>query len=187
MSTDALKETALRVAVLVDALESRSESALRSMEASAGALIHTASSFGQQGQTLVRDVSEGIQAHTRQSIMPVLQHASEPFREQLQSAASAALAASRQLEVQTARLAGQQRSMLWVSGTALALGAALSVAGSSLFVWAKWRELQQLEFADQIHAATESGALAPCGDALCVRVPQSPTRLGPKGEYIVVE
>jgi hypothetical protein len=153
MSNDALKETALRVSVLVDALESRSESALRSLEASAGALIHTAGSLGQQGQ----------------------------------SASSAALAAAQQLDAQTARLARQQRSMLWVSGVALGVGALLAVAGSTVFVWAKWRELQQIEFAEQIHRATESGALAPCGESLCVRVPKEPTRMGANGEYIVVQ
>lgn len=182
-----LKRLALQLAAVVDALERRSADAVAAIDDGRLAVTRAASELAQRGPQLVAEVGRHAQAETRAAAERALAESVAAFRAQLDAAAGKAKHSVEHLEVERRALARQQRSMLWIGGGTLVLGALLVVGGSAAWVATKRAELDQVEFARQIHDATTRGALVPCGEALCVRVGEKPRQAGERGEFLVVE
>jgi hypothetical protein len=185
--TSEIKRLALQLAAVVDALERRSADAVAAIDDGRLAVTRAASELAQRGPQLVAEVSRHAQAETRAAAERALAESVAAFRAQLDAAAGKANHSVEHLEVERRALARQQRSILWIGGGALVLGALLVVGGSVAWVATKRAELEQVEFARQIYDATTRGALVPCGEALCVRVGEKPRRTGERGEFLVVE
>lgn len=185
--TSEIKRLALQLAAVVDVLERRSADAIGAMDDGRAAVGRAAADLGQRGQQVVTEISRHAQAETRAAADRALAEAVIAFRTQLDAASRQATDSATALASERRALARQQRSMLWIGGGALVLGALLAVSGSAAWVAMKRAELSQVEFAKQIHDATARGALVPCGEALCARVGEKPRRAGERREFLVVE
>lgn len=185
--TSEIKRLALQLAAVVDVLERRSADAIGAMDEGRAAVGRAAADLREHEQQVVSEISRHAQAETRAAAERALAESVAAFRAQLDAAAGKAKHSAEHLEVERRALARQQRSMLWIGGGALVIGALLVVGGSAAWVATKRAELGQVEFARQIHDATTRGALVPCGEALCVRVGEKPRQAGERGEFLVVE
>lgn len=182
-----VKRLALQLAAVVDVLERRSADAVGAIDDGRVALSRAVGDLGAHGQQLVEDIGRHAQAETKAAADRALGESVAAFKTQIDAASRQAKDSAEQLDVQRRDFARQQRSMLWIGAGALLIGSALAVAGSAAWVAVKRDEAARFDFAKQIYEATEAGALAPCGDELCVRVPANPRRAGERGEYLIVE
>lgn len=186
-TTRELKALALRMAAVVDVLESRSHQAAAGMSDARTRLDDAIQHFGQRGAMLLQDVSNGVQSATRFAAEEALQPPAKALGLQLDLALRRLHDSTQQLALEREALARQQRRALWAGAGTLVLGAVMVAGASTAWVALKREELAQLEFAEQIHAASAAGALVPCGDRLCVRVGTAPRKTGERGEYLLVE
>ena len=186
-TTHELKTLALRMAAVVDALETRSDEAAAGMSGARAHLDEAVQRLGQRGAMLLQEVSTGEQSATRSAAEAALQPPTAALKAQLETALHRLQDSTQQLANERATLARQQRSVVWIGGGAIVLGALMVVGASAAWVALKREELAQLEFAEQVHAATAAGALVPCGDRLCARVGATPRRAGANDEFLVVD
>ena len=189
-SDDALrasKDLALRIAAVVAALESCSEAAMASIDESRQVMLGTSSRFGRETSALLQDVSRGVESSVRGCTERALASALPEVHAAIALSARRVEDAAKTLAAERAQLSRQQRGAFWVGSVALVLGSLLLAGASAAWLAMKRKELAQIEFALELHRATEAGALVPCGGRLCARVGEKPRRAGERGEYLVVE
>jgi hypothetical protein len=184
---DDLKETALRIAALVDVLERRSADAVGVMDEGRASIARAAADLGQRGPQLVAEVGRHAQTETRAALEAAIGPVVATLRAQLDAASAKAQHSAEALHKERVAMVSAQRKAFWIGSGALVLGALLAVGGSAAWVAMKRAELAKLEFAQQIHDATARGALVPCGESLCARIGEAPRRAGERREFLVVE
>ena len=188
---DDSKDAALRMAALAALLDRRTGEALTALVDGRDAIDEAARGLGLRGQQLVTEVGRQVQAETRGAAERALQEALgeslDGLKTRIGEAARQARDAAAVLANERQALSRQQRGAFWVGSVALAVGALLLAGASAAWLAMKRKELSQIEFALELHRATEAGALVPCGGRLCARVGEKPRRAGERGEYLVVE
>ena len=182
-----LKALALRMAVVVDVLENRSQESAAGMSGARVHLDDAVQRLGQRSTALLQEVATGVQSATRAAAEEALGPPAATLKTQVAAVLRSLQDSTRQLALEREAFGRQQRRALWIGAGALVLGALMVVGASAAWVAMKRKELAQMEFAKQIHAATAAGALVPCGDELCARIGASPRKAGKNGEYVVVE
>lgn len=184
---EALKQTVVRVAAIVDRLETRSDQAVQRIEAGVVVLDQSAQRLNGRGEQFAGEALHAIGAQAHQALGQSVARAAAEFGQQLHASAETAKWAAEALAEQRRLLTAAQSALVWKGLIALAIGSLLAAAGCGLFAWYSLREVRNAEFERDILRATQTGVLTPCGDgALCIKVGRNPRRAGKDGEYVVL-
>lgn len=183
---DALKQTLLKMATIANQLDARSAQAVQQVEASTGILDQGMQRLESGAARLAGDALQLIGEQSRQVVAHGATQALDEFNTQLQAGARAAQWAAQGMEEQRNRLVRAQGGLVWKASVALAIGSLLAAGGSGYVAWNSMREVRRAEFGQDILQATRSGMLTRCGEALCAKVGERPTRYGNSGEYVLL-
>ena len=184
---DALRQLAVRLVAISELLEQRSEHAVQRVDASAAQLEHASRLMGVNGEKITQDLVDALRQQGATAIRQGVGGAIAQCLTTFKTAEAEAARAAAEWSVQRRQLASSQRRVLWGSATALIVGSLLSVGGSAWVVREHVRQLKQVQFGEDLLAATRTGAITRCGENLCVRAAKTPVRYGASGEYVVVK
>jgi hypothetical protein len=134
----------------------------------------------------VRELVDTLRQQGAAAVNAGLAEALARCRKAFDAAEAQAGRAAHDWGVQNARLASTHRRLMWGGTMALIVGSVLAVGGSAWVVREHMRQLEQARFAEDILAATRSGAITRCGDRLCVRTGAKAKPHGTRGEYVIV-
>lgn len=186
MNEAELKALSVRLAALADALEDRSHQAVQAVSTSGQQLDRTAQRLSQSVQWLTAEATHamGVQAHA--AVAQGMQQAVDRCAQVLEQASVRATQSTQALEAQHTAIQRAQSALVWRSGLALLVGAVLALGASGYVYWKSIQAARAAEFSAAIVRATQTGALTQCGDALCVKVPQSAPRYARNNDYVLL-
>lgn len=186
MNEAELKAFSVRLAALADALEDRSHQAVLAVNTSGERLDQTAHQLSQNVQWLTSEATRamGAQAHT--AVTQGMQQAVERCAQLLDLASVRATQSAQALEAQHMALQRVQRTLVWRSGAALLVGAALVLGASGHVYWKSIQATRAADFSAAVLRAIQTGALTQCGDALCVKAPRSAPRYVRNNNYVLL-
>lgn len=187
MDDEQLKTLSIRIAALVDALESRSLNAVQAVSDSGERLDHTARQLSNNLQRLAQDVTRTVAAETSTAMAKGMQQAFKPFAENLQQWADSSSQTAETLREQHEALRRVQRGLMWRSATALLLGTALAVGASGFMLWKSQQTMQEAQFSESILRATQTGAITQCEGQLCIRVPRGAPRFSRNNDFVLLQ
>ncbi len=188
METDAsLQDLALKLAVVAEMLDQRSQQAVHAAAEGAQQLHYAAQGLNQQGQQMANVVVETLSAQAKQSIEHGAAESLEHLRQELRKASESAALSAKLISDQSKALQSSQKQILWKASLALLVGSLLAAGGTAFIAWRSLQQFKRADFAEDVLEATRSGAITRCGDALCARVGEKPNKFGPKGEYVLLE
>ncbi len=181
--TDQEQQWLTKLAAIAELIHGRNEESTRRMEQTANRIGRHADQLAGSSDQFAREVVDAVGAQSQQVIAQGAAKALAGFQQQLLEATEQTRRLGAALDAQRAR------SRLWATAAlgCLTLGALLAAGGSIYVVHDRLRALDDVNFGEEIHAATRSGALNRCGDRLCVRVPGKPVRFAGNPEYVIVE
>lgn len=182
-----LERVALQLAAVARGLDRRSDEAVRRVDAGTAALVEAAQGLTADAERCV----DGILQLTRDAVQLAMAQGAGPAlaacRQELQAGTQCAREAAEALREERRALVASRRGLLWRVLAAWSLGAALAI-GSMLYAdWAARRDLGAADFSQEVRQAIDSGALARCGDALCLRAGLKPRHDRDQPTYVLVE
>ena len=188
MATDeSLQDLALKLAAVADMLDQRSQQAVQAAAQGAQQLQNAAQGLNHQGQQMANLVTDTLSAQAKQSIEQGAAETLEQLRQQLRQASESAGQSAKFISDQAQALQKTQKTILWKASLALLLGSILAAGGTAFIAWRSLQQFKRADFAEDVLEATRRGAITRCGDALCARVGEKPSKFGPKGEYLLLE
>lgn len=170
-SADDIKKMAVRLAVLIDSLESRGEKATQQTLQAAQSIhqvVQDAAAVSQRVATQsLEDFRRTAAATLAEGIRPPLDEAGRT----LQASLHKVLAASNALEQRLRALDRLHTAHAWKAFLASAIGS-LAVIGVAVYMsLGTHREIARADWVSQINAAIAGGKLAPCPEGgLCARL-----------------
>lgn len=187
VNQSALQDLALKLSAVADMLDQRSQLAMQAAAQGGQQLQYVAQGFSQQGQQMADSVVAAISANARQSIEQGTAESLEQLKKQLRQASESAAQSAKLINDQAEALKKGQKQILWKASLALLVGSLLAAGGTAFIAWRSLQQFKRADFAEDVLEATRSGAITRCGDALCARVGEKPSKFGPKGEYVLLE
>ena len=187
VSQAALQDLALKLSAVADMLDQRSQLAMQAAAQSGQQLQYVAQGLNQQGQQMADSVVAAISANAKQSIEQGAAESLQQLRQQLRQASESAARSAKLISDQAQALQSSQKQILWKASLALLVGSLLAAGGTAFIAWRSLHQFKRADFAEDVLEATRSGAITRCGDALCARVGEKPSKFGPKGEYVLLE
>ena len=186
MNEAELKALSVRLAALADALEDRSHQAVQAVSTSSQRLDQTAHSLSQNVQRLTSEATRAMGAQAHAAVTQGMQQAVDRCAQVLEQASVRATQSTQALETQHTAMQRAQKALVWRSGLALLVGAALALGTSGYVYWKSIQAARAAEFSAAIVRATQTGALTQCGDTLCVKAPQSAPRYSRNSDYVLL-
>jgi hypothetical protein len=171
MTTDDIKDMAMKLAVLIDSFETRGDAIVRQNTLAAAAMAEAA----QDASRVAGEVSTQAVEALRQTASTTLERGlREPLSQterQLQTSMAGLREATAELEKQVRTAGTLQKATAWKVFAACAI-ASLGVLGVAAYAAMHARtEVARAEWTRGINAAVASGNLAPCADGgICARV-----------------
>lgn len=179
---DREQELLKQLAAVAEMINMRNEQASGRMSSAAVALGRNAQELSASGDRLSREVLRTLGAQSAQTISQAAAHALAALDQQLQQAARNAQLLDRELAAQRSRI----RMTIIGALSALSVGAILAVGGSIYVVRDRMRALDNVSFGEDIHRATQVGAINRCDGKLCVRVGQKPKPFKQNPDYVLI-
>jgi hypothetical protein len=187
VSQAALQDLALKLSAVADMLDQRSQLAMQSAAQGGQQLQDLAQGFNQQGQQMADSVMAAISANAKQSIEQGTAESLQQLRQQLRQASESAVQSAKLISDQAQALQSAQKKILWKASLALLVGSLLAAGGTAFIAWRSLQQFKRADFAEDVLEATRSGAITRCGDALCARVGEKPSKFGIRGEYVLLD
>lgn len=190
MEQDDIKAVTKQLAyllVIANQLNQNHQTAVQQVSASAGVLDLGVQQLHADTERFASDVTRTVGAQARQVIAEGTAQAVAELNQQLRASGSVAQVAAQTMEAQRRRLVATQRSMVWISLSALVIGSLLSVGGAVYAVRQSRQAMDQAHFAADILQATQNGAITRCGTSLCVNAGKKPQRYGQNGDYLLLQ
>lgn len=163
MHADDLRHLAIQLAALSQQIE-------RQAGESAALMAHTAQEFDAAAHRASGQVTEILQRETR----AVLSSTVDDTSERLQVASRDMLRAAQSLRHEAGRLLQRRRAWSAFAAAAMIAGALLAAGGSGWVVHHNRQALAAIEHQGELQRLVDSGVLVRCGEALCVRLGESP-------------
>lgn len=194
--TTTLQELALKLAAITDILEQRVQQTAQQSAEGAQQLNYGAQQINYAAQSMQAHVQQignqvigAITSQAQQSVEQAIAQTTaaqlQQLRDQLKQVGESATESAKLIGDQAKALGKSQKTLVTRGGIALLVGAVLAAGGSALYVWRMEKRLERVEFADNVLAATRSGAITPCGESLCARIGAQPVMVG--GEYATIQ
>ena len=182
-----MTEQLAHLLVIANQLNQNHQATVQQVSASASMLDQGLEQLSTGTERFSNEVTRAVGVQARQVIAEGTGQAVGELTQQLRAAAGVAQSAAQTMEVQRRSLATTQRSMVWISLSALVIGSLLSVGGAVYAIRQSTQTMEQAHFAQDILQATQSGATTRCGNALCVHAGKKPQRYGQNGEYFLLQ
>lgn len=182
-----MTEQLAHLLVIANQLNQNHQLTVEQVNASAVVLGQGVRQLHAGAEQFARDVTLSVGAHARQVIADGTGQALGELNQQLRASASVAQSAAQTMDVQRRNLVTTQRSLVWISLTALIIGSLLAMGAAAYAISQSQRTTEQARFAQDIVQATQSGAITRCGDVLCVKAGKKPPHYGQNGEYILLQ
>lgn len=190
----AVVHTAKQLALLAEALERRSESAVSTQRSAAFALTRAAAEAKEAVDTLTLTASRDVEKATSAAVEDVLGRGLSAFHRQV-------VLSSEQVEASSGLVyaAGQMVRSVMVRQIKLAYLAvagaiALVTVGGGALIWAEitaYKDARERSAAAQINAevveAYSRAGMTSCGGHPCVKLDRKAKRWGDKGQYVLIE
>lgn len=182
---DDVKQLLVKLAVIAEQIDARSQAALARIEASAATLDRSTGHWDASADTFSRQALHAIAIEAHDCVADGTRKALAPLEARLKQGADAATWAADALAEQRKLLTREQQGLMRGGLLALLAGSLLAVGAAG---YVAWRNARSATLQDQVGMAMRSGALAHCPQSatLCVRVGSSSRRAGRHGEYLIV-
>lgn len=181
---EAVKQLLLKLAVIADRLDARSEQAVQGVEAGATTLTQSAHRLESGAGQFARQALQAIGEQAHQAIAHNADHAITAFEGRLQHAADNANRTADALANQHARLAKSQKSLVAASVTALLVGSLLAVGGTWLWVKHSRDQVARQQVEARLLSAINASDIVLCADGrLCVNIDDQGKRQGDRRQY----
>ncbi len=185
---EAVKQLLLKLAVIADRLDARSEQAVQGVEAGTATLAQSAHQLQSGAGQFARQALQAIGEQAQQAIAHSADSAIATFEGRLQHAADNANRAADAMADQRARLAKSQKSLVAAAVTTLLAGSVLAVGGTWLWVDGSRDEVARHHVEVRLLSAINASDIVLCADGrLCVNVDDRGKRQGDRRQYQVVE
>jgi len=183
----AITEQLAHLLVIANQLNQNHQATVQQVSASTSILDQGVQQLYAGTERFANDVTRAVSTQARQVIAEGTGQAVGDLTQQLRAAAGVAQSAAQTMEAQRRSLTTTQRSMVWITLSALVIGSLLSVGGAVYAIRQSTQTMEQAHFGQDILQATQSGAITRCGEALCVNVGKKPQRYGQNGEYFLLK
>ncbi len=185
---EAVKQLLLKLAVIADRLDARSEQAVQEVEAGTKTLSQSAHRLESGAGDFARQVLQAIGEQSQHAITHGAGSAIATFEGRLQHAADNANRAADAMTDQRALLARSQRTLVAAAVTALLVGSVLAVGGTWRWVDSSRDEVARHHVEARLLSAINASDIVLCEDGrLCVNVDAQGKRQGDRRQYQLVE
>jgi hypothetical protein len=186
MGAESLNALKVRQYSIADTLDQRTRQAIDAVSASGERLAQAAQGLQHNGQRVAQDAVQAMGVQARDAVEQGMRQAFDRYAQELQQAARQATHTANALQSQREGLERAQRGLLWKASLGLLVGAVLAVGSSGFWFLKSMQAVRHAEFSEAVTRATQTGALAPCGQKLCVKAPRNAPRYDRNSDYIVV-
>ena len=183
MDMDELKQLVIKLAVIADRLDQRSESAVARVEQTGAALDHSAGRLGSSAGTFARDALDAIDRQSGEVISRGLGREIGNCVAHLQQAGRQVSASAQELEQMRTALRGERRRWVWMGSGALLTGSVLAIAAAGYAVKTSRDELRRNAIEATLLRAYNQADVTLCDGRLCANIDESAQGFGDRKQY----
>ncbi len=184
---EAVKQLLLKLAVIADRLDARSEQAVQGVEAGASTLARSAQRLETGAGQFARQAVQAIDEQAQQAIANGAALALADVEERLRHAADTAGRAADVMGERHRRLARSQKTLVAAALVALVAGWALAVGGAWLWVESSRQAVARHHVEARLLSAINASDIVLCADGrLCANVDDRGARQGDHRQYQAV-
>lgn len=181
---ETVKQLLLKLAVIGDRLDTRSEQAVQGVEACAAALDQRAHRLESGADQFAQQALRTIDEQAQQTIAGGVERAIASFETRLHHSAERASRTTDALAEQHKRLAGAQKALVFAGLASLLVGLTLAIGGTWLWVNHSREQVAQLQVEARLLSAINAADIVLCADGqLCVNVDDLGKRQGDQRQY----
>lgn len=183
---DDLKELVIRLAVIAERLDARSEAAVQRIERTGTAMDQGAGQLAASGAAFARQALQALDAQAGEVLRHGLAQAMGQCEAGMREASRHAAATAHELAQAREALRRERRRTLWLGSGALLVGAVLAVGASLYAATASHRQVQADRAEARLLRAVNRADLTLCGERLCANVERDGGGVGARGRYLPV-
>jgi hypothetical protein len=182
-----LKQLVLKLSVIAERLDARSENAVLRIEGSADALGLSAAGLHADSHRFTQQVLQAVTAQAGHLLGRGVDQAVNRCNARLHATADVAAAIARNLDEQRQGLQRERRGWVWRAATALIAGSAMAVAGCAYWGMKSRDEIAANQIEGALLRAYNHADVTLCaGGRLCANVEGDGGRRGGKSQYRLV-
>lgn len=183
MDMDELKQLVVKLAVIADRLDQRSEFAVTRVEQCGAALDHSADRLGSSAGSFAREALASIDRQSSEVIARGLGREIGNCIAHLQETKREASASAREFEQMRTVLRRERRTWVWLGLGALLTGSVLAIAAAGYAVKASRDEVRRNAIEATLLRAYNQADVSLCDGRLCANIDDSIPGLGDRKQY----
>ena len=187
MNNDELKDLVVKLALIAQRLDERSEAAVQRVEQTGVALDRRAHGLSNNAEDFAQSVLRMLRQMAGEALGSGIDQAAKQCNKELTSAAQGAAASVQEMQRTHGQLQRERRTWVWIGSGALLIGSVLAVGASAWMVKSSREQVARHQIEARLLRAYNQADVTLCGEQLCANIDPDAPGVGAKKQYRLVQ